>query len=173
MQTAPKTPVDVLVINKIDPPGASSQQPSQVSSVMAMPATYRQVVVDGQTVLVRETDPRKVLTTPGVQVIAGDIANNEIAVQPGLMSQEMAAEIVRTRAQVDELANLLPKILAQLESMNQTTDDVNKVVASALLQLKRVATYTAELQKQVDMLKEQQQGRGQAPAQPAPARTGN
>jgi hypothetical protein len=154
LETAPRSPINVLVIDKIDPPG---MQPATTSPAMlTMPATYRQVTVDGRTMLVRETDPRKVLTTPGVQVIAGDIANGDIAVQPGIMSQEIAAEIVRTRAQVDELTKVLPQVAAQMSAMNQRTIEMEQVTATAMLQLKKVADYAIELEKQINTLKAQQ-----------------
>ena len=106
-------PVSKAVLDKADPPELAAEKVTLAPNQLIVPGTYRMMVVDGQTVLVRETDPRKVLTSPAVQIIAADQSGTDLSLQPALLPQEVSEEIVRNRAQTDAALRVLPGLMAE------------------------------------------------------------
>jgi len=109
---APRVPVSAAVLNK-NTPATLPEQITLPPGQLIAPGTYRIVVVDGNTVLVHETDPRKILTSPAVQVIASDPMGTDLSLQPAMLPQEVAEEIVRNRAQTDVALRALTAVLAE------------------------------------------------------------
>lgn len=105
-------PISKAVLDKADPP-ATSQKVVLAPDQLIVPGTYRMMVVDGRTVLVRETDARKVLTSPAVQIVAADQSGTDLSLQPALLPQEVSEEIVRNRAQTDAALRVLPGLMAE------------------------------------------------------------
>jgi hypothetical protein len=120
LQGAPRPIVSQSVMDKAAIAGAQGQPASRVviaPDQLVAPGTYRLLIVDGQTVLVRETDPRKILTSPAVQIVATDPMSTDLAIQPALLPQEVTEEIVKNRAQTDEALRTLPQLMAQVNAL--------------------------------------------------------
>jgi hypothetical protein len=171
-QGAPVSDVSVLVINEVDPPGprqvrAAAGEAAVTGEPMTLPATYRRMVVDGKTVLVRETDPRRMLASPAVTYIAGDAGQGDVSVQPGLLPQELAAEIVRTRARSEALGSVLPQVLQRMDALAAEAKKMQEANLALVAHMNRVATYAQSLETRLAEAEnaiKQGQGDGQAPA---------
>src|SRR5258708_20394764 len=99
-------------LDRVDPPGdrplRAARPPAGITppEMIFLPAAYRLVVLNGQTVLVRETDEAAMRPAPAsMRVVTGEIARGELSYQPALLPQEIAQELVKVRqahAQHDE-----------------------------------------------------------------------
>lgn len=148
IQGAPTPDVSMNVINLVDPP--DSKRPGTTMTIpnqMTMPATYRLQVVDGRQVLIRETDPRKILTSPTIAVIAGDVSTGDVGIQPALLSPEVATEIVKNRVQTDKILQLLPEFAAQMTAMAEQTKQLQQHNVTLTQQLANVARYAQQLEQ--------------------------
>lgn len=95
---------------------------------LVVPGTYRLVVVDGKTMLVQETDARKVLTSPAVQIIAADPMTGDLSIQPAILPQEVTEEIVRNRGQTDQILRALPQILAENKRLSSEIKQLSEEI---------------------------------------------
>jgi hypothetical protein len=70
--------------------GAALRLPERI----VLPASYRLVLLDGHLTLVREADSVALEAAPAsMRILTGEIARGELAYQPGLLPQELAAEV--------------------------------------------------------------------------------
>ncbi|AHF94960.1 hypothetical protein OPIT5_00050 (plasmid) [Opitutaceae bacterium TAV5] len=146
VQGAPVPDVSTEVVDLVDPPGRMDNGPRYVMGAfpgeLTVPATYRAQVIDGKYVLVRETDPRRILSSPSITVIAGDISGGDLAIQPALMPQEIAEEVTRNRVQTAELLRLLPEFRSQMDAMGKQAEELyrhNQVLAARLSEVAAAA----------------------------------
>lgn len=155
----PKSPVSPRVVALVDPP--DDTRPRQIAANadrIVVPACYRMVIIDGQQTLVRESDEQAIQGNRGsLRVVKGEVARGEISYQPGLIEQELAEEVVRTRqaqAQTDEAAVELTKQSEELMKQSKLMQTQNKILATQLAQL---AMYARRLEEQLAAEQEQQQ----------------
>ncbi len=126
---------------------------------IVLPASYRLMLVDGHLTLVRETDPQSVEGAPtSLRVIAGEIARGELAYQPGLLPQELAAEVASNRESSARMDNALASVMQRSRELSQQALELNA-------QSKRVADLLAASQARVAEL----EAAGKAPQAKDPA----
>jgi hypothetical protein len=163
---APKLQVSPRVIDLVDPPDASRPRVARADAdKIVLPACYRLVLVDGKQVLVRETDAQAIQGNPGsLRIVTGEIARGEISYQPGLVDQELAEEVVRTRqsqAAADNAAINLTNQSAEVVAQSKQLQAQNKALA---IRLAQIAAYTQSLEEK---LAQQQQANPPAKNPPA------
>jgi len=94
------------------PDGSAAPRAIEAPDRIEFPATYRLVVVEGHLVLVRETDAQALVPPPtSLRVVTGEIARGELAYQPGLLPQELAAQVAANRESAARLDNALAEVM--------------------------------------------------------------
>jgi hypothetical protein len=87
---------------------------------ITLPATYRLLLVDGHLALVRETDPQALEPGPtSMRVVMGEIARGELAYQPGLLPQELAAEVASNRESSARMDNALDTVMQRSRELSE------------------------------------------------------
>jgi hypothetical protein len=108
---APRSPVRADLIDRIDPPDGGSSTirlPEQIT----LPATYRLVLVEGHLMLVRAREGQTIPAGPtSLRIVAGEIARGELAYQPALLPQELAAEVAAGRESAARLEGALAGVM--------------------------------------------------------------
>jgi len=131
----------------------------QLPDRIILPASYRLVLLDGHLALVREADEQALERAPAsMRIVAGEIARGELAYQPGLLPQELAAEVAASRessARMDDA----------LEAVMRRSRELSKQALELQDQSKKLAELLAAAQARVQEL---EAGRAAARA-PAPA----
>lgn len=118
---APSTEVDAALLATASQPGArgAGAGPIRLPDRIALPATYRLLLLDGHLELVRETDPQPLLQAPAtMRVVAGEIARGELAYQPGLLPQELAAEVAANRESSARMHNTLEDVMRRSRELS-------------------------------------------------------
>jgi len=104
----------------VPPPAAAGSTPGRAAAPRALeapdriefPATYRLVMVEGHLLLVRETDAQALAPPPtSLRAVAGEVARGELAFQPGLLPQELAAQVAANRESAARLDNALAEVM--------------------------------------------------------------
>ncbi len=126
-QGVPRSPVTAEVIERMDAADASSARPSTSYAValpnqIVVPAQYRLIYQEGRPVFVRETDARRISTHPAVSLVAAEPGSGEVNLQPALLPQELAREIVANRAQTQAVMEVVPKIEQSVELLGQQAE---------------------------------------------------
>ena len=126
-QGVPQSPVSSEVIGRMDAADASSARPSAYSAAslpnqIVVPAQYRLIYLEGRPVFVRETDVRRIAAHPAVSLIAAEPGSGEVNLQPALLPQELAREIVANRAQTQAVMEIVPKIEQSVELLGQQAE---------------------------------------------------
>jgi hypothetical protein len=86
---------------------------------ITIPAAYRLMLVDGHLALVRETDPQTLDPGPAsLRVITGEIASGDLAYQPGLLPQELAAEVAANRESSARMDNALESVMQRSRELS-------------------------------------------------------
>jgi hypothetical protein len=89
---APDVRVDPSVAAAVPAPAGTGAL--RLPERIVLPASYRLVLLDGHLTLVREADPVTLAAAPAsMRILTGEIARGELAYQPGLLPQELAAEV--------------------------------------------------------------------------------
>jgi hypothetical protein len=87
---------------------------------ITLPASYRLVLLDGHLELVRETDPQALLQAPAsLRFVAGEIARGELAYQPALLPQELAAEVAANRESSARMDNALGDVMRRSRELSE------------------------------------------------------
>lgn len=123
-QGAPRSPVSADVLQAADAADPSAQRPVQYSGrgQIVVPAVYRLVFQDGNPVFIRETDERRLNGHPAVRLVASDSGSGEVNLQPALLPQELAQEIVTNRAQTQALMEVVPQLQRGAAALDQQAE---------------------------------------------------
>jgi len=87
---------------------------------ITLPAAYRLMLVDGHLSLVRETDEETL--RPGaasLRVVTGEIARGEIAYQPAVLPQELAAELAANREGAARMNDAVDGVLRRSRELSE------------------------------------------------------
>jgi hypothetical protein len=101
--------------NNAGPDAGAIQLPDRIT----IPAAYRLMLVDGHLALVRETDAQALDAGPtSLRVITGEISRGELAYQPGLLPQELAAEVASNRESAARMDNALDSVMQRSRELS-------------------------------------------------------
>jgi len=119
---APAAAADQAVLNAAAPAGANpaGREPIRMPDTITLPATYRLMLVDGHLALVRQTDAQAIDTGPAsMRIVMGEIARGELAYQPGLLPQELAAEVASNRESSARMDNALETVMQRSQELSE------------------------------------------------------
>ncbi len=98
------------------PDGPAIRLPERI----ALPASYRLLLLDGHLALVRESDEEALERAPtSLRIVSGEIARGELAYQPGLLPQELAAEVAANRESSARMDNALESVMTRSRELSQ------------------------------------------------------
>jgi hypothetical protein len=101
------------------PAGGGERGPVRLPDQIELPASYRLMLLDGHLVLVRETDAQALQGAPAtMRIVAGEIARGELAYQPGLLPQELAAEVAANRESSARMDNALEDVMRRSRELS-------------------------------------------------------
>ncbi len=135
---APKLAVDPWVVSESPPlaGGSQAQEPVRLPDRIALPATYRLMLVDGHMTLVRETDTQALAPSPAsLRIVTGEVARGELAYQPALLPQELAAEVAANRessARMDDALDAVMKRSRELSEQALGLEEQSRKLAALL-----------------------------------------
>jgi hypothetical protein len=152
---APSPAADPALLGRqaqADPAGAPIRLPERI----ALPASYRLLLLDGHLALVRESDEQALEPAPAsMRIVTGEIARGELAYQPGLLPQELAAEVAANRESSARMDNALGSVMRRSRELSDQAAELGA-------QSRRLAEMLAAAQARVRELE------GAARAAPAP-----
>lgn len=155
---APRPDVDPAVAGAAPaaPGVAPGPETIRMPDRIALPAAYRLMLVEGHLALVRETDAQALEAGPtSMRIVTGEIARGELAYQPGLLPQELAAEVASSRESSARMDNAL-------DSVMQRSRELSAQALELETQARRLAELLAAAQARVREL--------EAAGAPGPAR---
>jgi len=98
----------------------ADRSPIRMPDRITLPATYRLVLVDGHLALVRETDAQALQPGPAsMRIVMGEIARGELAYQPALLPQELAAEVAANRESAARMDNALDSVMKRSRELSE------------------------------------------------------
>jgi hypothetical protein len=104
-------PEAVLPAREADNPGLPDR--------IAIPAAYRLVLLEGHLALVRVADEQSLVPAPAsLRVVTGEISRGELAYQPGLLPQELAAEVAANREAAARMDNALEEVMRRSRQLS-------------------------------------------------------
>jgi hypothetical protein len=104
-----------LAAENAAPDRASVRMPERVT----LPAAYRLMLLDGHLALVRETDAQTLEPAPAsMRIVTGEIARGELAYQPALLPQELAAEVASNRESAARMDNALDTVMRRSRELS-------------------------------------------------------
>jgi hypothetical protein len=128
---------------------------------ITLPAAYRLMLLDGHMALVRETDDQAIGSAPAsMRIVTGEIARGELAYQPGLLPQELAAEVAANRESSARMDNALEAVVRRSRELSEQALELQA-------QSRKLAEMLAAAQARVQAL--EAAGRAAAPGPPAAA----
>lgn len=159
----PRSNVDPSTVTEALAPKASGADPGEIQlpNRIILPAAYRLMLVDGHLALVRETDAQSLNPGPtSLRVISGEISRGELAYQPGLLPQELAAEVASNRESAARMDNALESVMQRSRELSDQAAELKAQAEKlgALLAVAQASASAAEAAK--------------APAAAAPAADG-
>jgi uncharacterized coiled-coil protein SlyX len=99
--------------------GSKDRRPIRMPERIVLPASYRLMLLDGHMALVRETDSQELEPSPAsMRVVTGEIARGELAYQPGLLPQELAAEVAANRESSARMDNALEAVMKRSRELS-------------------------------------------------------
>jgi hypothetical protein len=118
---APYPPVDPFVLEGAAAAvGAPAREAIRMPDRITLPASYRLVLLDGHLALVRETDAQATEPSPAsMRIVMGEIARGELAYQPALLPQELAAEVASNRESSARMDNALDTVMRRSRELSQ------------------------------------------------------
>jgi predicted nucleic acid-binding protein len=143
---------------------SAGDAPIRLPERIVLPASYRLVLLDGHLALVREADEQALEAAPAsMRIVTGEIARGELAYQPGLLPQELAAEVAANREGSARMDNALEAVMRRSRELSEQAMELQA-------QSRKLADLLAAAQARVQEL---EAARAAArPAAEAPARTG-
>jgi hypothetical protein len=115
---APHPSVDAtaLVRAAAEPAPGALRMPER----LALPASYRLMLLDGHLALVRESDGEALAQAPtSMRIVTGEIARGELAYQPALLPQELAAEVAANRESSARMDNALDAVMRRSRELSE------------------------------------------------------
>ena len=86
---------------------------------ITLPSTYRLMLVDGHLALVLETDPQALAAGPtSMRIVMGEVARGELAYQPALLPQELAAQVASSRESSARMDNALDTVMRRSRELS-------------------------------------------------------
>jgi hypothetical protein len=137
-----------------EPEGSVLRMPER----LALPASYRLMLLDGHLTLVRETDAQALSQAPtSMRIVMGEVSRGELAYQPALLPQEIAAEVAANRESSARMDNALAAVMQRSRELSE-----------------RALALEAQSKRLADLLMaEEARGResdpARSPGQPSPA----
>jgi len=118
----PRTEVRPDLIDRVD--SAAGGPPAlHLPDRITLPATYRVLLLDGHWTLVKEDNPSALAAAPAsLRIVAGEIARGELAYQPGLLPQELAAEVSASRASAARMDDALASVMQRSRELATQTE---------------------------------------------------
>jgi hypothetical protein len=113
---APSLAVDASVLRQDSAPTPIRYElPGRIT----LPASYRLVIVDGHLTLVREADTQALEPAPtSMRIVSGEISRGELAYQPALLPEELAAEVAANRESAGRMDNALESVMARSRELS-------------------------------------------------------
>jgi hypothetical protein len=137
----PAERVDSSMVGQDGP--APAPKPVDLPERIVLPASYRLMLLDGHMALVRETDARSLESAPAsMRIIAGEISRGELAYQPALLPQELAAEVAANRESAARMDNAL-------ESVMQRSRELSEQAGAVQAQSRKLADLLAEAESKL------------------------
>jgi hypothetical protein len=100
-------------------PAAAAPEAIRLPERIVIPAAYRLVLLDGHLTLVRETDSQALEPAPeSLRIVTGEIARGELAYQPALLPQELAAEVAANRESAARMDNALASVMQRSRELS-------------------------------------------------------
>jgi hypothetical protein len=132
----------------------------QLPDRITIPAAYRLMLIDGHLALVKETDAQSLDSGPtSLRIITGEISRGELAYQPGLLPQELAAEVASNRESAARMDNAL-------ESVMQRSRELSDQAAELKAQAEKLGALLAAAQSHAGAA--EAPARSEAPASATP-----
>jgi hypothetical protein len=101
------------------PPAPAAAAAVRLPDHIVLPASYRLVLLDGHMALVREADEQALERAPAsMRIVTGEIARGELAYQPGLLPQELAAEVAANRESAARMDNALEAVMRRSRELS-------------------------------------------------------
>jgi len=143
---------------------SAADAPIRLPERIVLPASYRLVLLDGHLALVREADEQALEAAPAsMRIVTGEIARGELAYQPGLLPQELAAEVAANREGSARMDNALEAVMRRSRELSEQALELQA-------QSRKLADLLAAAQAKVQEL---EAARAAArPAAEAPAQAG-
>jgi hypothetical protein len=118
---APAQAVDPAVANGALPAGRDAAgRAIRMPDRITLPASYRLILVDGHLALVREADEQAFEPGPtSMRVVMGEIARGELAYQPALLPQELAAQVASNRESSARMDNALETVMGRSRELSR------------------------------------------------------
>jgi hypothetical protein len=119
---APSPPADPAILKGEPgaPDGGADRAAIRLPDRITLPASYRLVLLDGHMALVRETDEQALDRAPAsLRIVTGEIARGELAYQPGLLPQELAAEVAANRESSARMDNALEAVMRRSRELSE------------------------------------------------------
>jgi hypothetical protein len=149
---------EALLAAGVGPDRTAIQLPDRIT----LPASYRLVLLDGHFALVRETNAQALDPAPAsMRIVTGEIARGELAYQPGLLPQELAAEVAANRESSARMDNALEAVMRRSRELSEQAMELQA-------QSRKLAEALSAAQSRVQEL----EAASRAAAQPAPAGPG-
>lgn len=93
--------------------------PIRMPDRITLPATYRLMLVDGHLALVRESDSQALQAGPtSLRIVTGENPRGELAYQPALLPQELAAEVASNRESSARMDNALETVMQRSRELS-------------------------------------------------------
>jgi hypothetical protein len=122
----------------------------QLPDRLTLPSAYRLMLVDGHLALVRETDAQSLEPAPtSLRVVSGEISRGELAYQPGLLPQELAAEVASNRESAARMDNALESVMQRSRELSDQAAELRAQAEKlgALLAAAQTSATAAEAAK--------------------------
>jgi len=143
--------------------GEAAQLPDRI----AIPAAYRLMLLDGHLALVRVSDEEALAAAPAsLRIIMGELSRGELAYQPGLLPQELAAEVAANRESSARMDNALETVMRRSRELSDEALELKSESARMTELLQAARARIAELETASGKPASQSGTRGDTPAGP-------
>jgi len=117
--------IDRAATRAESPSPAAAAAPLRLPDRITLPAIYRVMVLDGHLALVRETDDQSLRSGgTSLRVVTGEIARGEIAYQPAVLPQELAAELAANRESTARMNDALDAVMRRSRELSEQAGEL-------------------------------------------------
>jgi hypothetical protein len=113
---APETPFDARVLGGVP---SAARAAIRLPDRITLPASYRLVLLDGHLTLIRETDAAALEEPASIRIVSGETARGELAYQPALLPQELAAEAAANRESSARMNRALETVMQRSRELSE------------------------------------------------------